>query len=70
MPSQNERAYTAFITAASKGDASAALRYTAPGFRATLHEKLAADLTFQELMNELGRQRLAFSNLGEHIRVV
>jgi len=61
--------YKKFISAATAGTQVVAARFVAPGFRATLNSTLT-DLSFREFMDELGRQRAAFSDLGQNIRIV
>jgi SnoaL-like protein len=61
--------YRQFITAATAGDAEKARRFIAPGFRVTLNE-LLVNLSFDEFMEELARQREAFSDLGTRIGVM
>ena len=68
MTSRSKK-YREFIAAATAGNADEAQRFVAPGFRATLNEMLV-DLSFREFMNELARQREAFSNLGANIEVM
>lgn len=61
--------YKKFISTATAGTQLVAARFIAPGFRATLNSTLV-DMSFREFMDELGRQRNAFSDLGQNIRIV
>jgi hypothetical protein len=69
MPSAKEEVYLQFLELLLKGRLTEAEAYIAPAFKAAISNS-QAELAFAGLCQEIERQRTAFPDIGENIRVI
>jgi hypothetical protein len=69
MPLAKEEVYLQFLELLLKGYSLEAESFLATGFKAKIKDS-QPELTFAELRQEIERQRNAFPDIGENIRVI